>query len=42
VLSTTQAQELQRKLPGLTSGEGVLDSNFAGYRPVNGGPPRRS
>jgi ribosomal protection tetracycline resistance protein len=41
VLSTTQAQELQRKLPGLTSGEGVLDSNFAGYRPVNGGPPRR-
>ncbi len=42
VLPATQAQELQRQLPGLTSGEGVLDSAFAGYRPVNGGPPRRS
>jgi ribosomal protection tetracycline resistance protein len=42
VLSAAQAQELQRRLPGLTSGEGVLDSSFAGYEPVNGGPPRRS
>ena len=41
VLSTTQAQELQRQLPGLTSGEGVLDSSFAGYRPVNGEQPAR-
>ena len=42
VLPATQAQELQRQLPGLTSGEGVLDSTFAGYRPVNGDPPTRS
>ena len=42
VLSARRAQELQRQLPGLTSGEGVLDSSFAGYEPVNGGPPRRS
>ena len=42
VLSATRAQELQRQLPGLTSGEGVLDSSFAGYEPVNGSPPRRS
>ena len=41
VLSTTQAQELQRRLPGLTSGEGVVDSGFAGYRPVSGEPPTR-
>ncbi len=42
VLSATLAQELQRQLPGLTSGEGVLDSSFAGYAPVSGGAPRRS
>ena len=40
-LSATQAQELQRRLPGLTSGEGVLDSSFAGYRPVSGEQPVR-
>ncbi len=40
-LSATQAQELQRRLPGLTSGEGVLDSSFAGYRPVSGEQPAR-
>jgi ribosomal protection tetracycline resistance protein len=41
VLSSTQAQELQRRLPGLTGGEGVLDSSFAGYRPVSGEQPVR-
>jgi ribosomal protection tetracycline resistance protein len=41
VLSATQAQELQRQLPGLTGGEGVLDSRFAGHEPVKGDPPRR-
>jgi ribosomal protection tetracycline resistance protein len=40
-LSTTQAQELQRRLPGLTGGEGVVDSSFAGYRPVSGEQPVR-
>ena len=38
-LSATQAQELQRRLPGLTGGEGVVDSSFAGYRPVSGEQP---
>jgi ribosomal protection tetracycline resistance protein len=28
-------------LPGLTSGEGVLDSTFAGYQPVTGDRPIR-
>jgi hypothetical protein len=28
------AQELQRQLPGLTSGEGVAETSFGGYRPL--------
>ena len=38
---TSGVQELRRRLPGLTGGEGVLDSEFAGYRPVSGDPPTR-
>src|SRR5581483_7086554 len=34
VLPVLRAQELQRLLPGLTGGEGVLESSFAGYREV--------
>jgi ribosomal protection tetracycline resistance protein len=41
VLPAVRAQDLQRELPGLTGGEGVLDSSFAGYQPVNGTAPRR-
>jgi ribosomal protection tetracycline resistance protein len=41
VLPAARIAELQRQLPGLTSGEGVLDSEFAGYRPVSGEPPTR-
>jgi ribosomal protection tetracycline resistance protein len=41
VLAATRADELQRQLPGLTGGEGVLDSSFAGYQPVSGDPPLR-
>jgi ribosomal protection tetracycline resistance protein len=41
VLPAARAQELQRQLPGLTSGEGVLDTTFAGYRPVSGDQPTR-
>jgi ribosomal protection tetracycline resistance protein len=40
-LSATQVQKLRRRLPGLTGGEGVLDSEFAGYEPVTGEPPVR-
>ena len=36
VLPATRADELQRQLPGLTGGEGVLESSFAGYQPVSG------
>jgi ribosomal protection tetracycline resistance protein len=41
LLPSARAQDLQRELPGLTGGEGVLDSSFAGYEPVTGEQPRR-
>ena len=41
VLPAARAQDLQRQLPGLTGGEGVLESSFAGYRPVVGDQPAR-
>jgi ribosomal protection tetracycline resistance protein len=34
-------QTLQRSLPTVTNGDGVLESTFAGYRPVRGEPPTR-
>jgi ribosomal protection tetracycline resistance protein len=34
VLSVTHADDLHRQLAGLTGGEGVLESTFAGYKPV--------
>jgi ribosomal protection tetracycline resistance protein len=36
-LSAGRAQDLQRELAGLTGGEGVLESEFAGYRPIDPG-----
>jgi ribosomal protection tetracycline resistance protein len=41
VLPAARAQALHRQLPGLTGGEGVLDSTFAGYRQVTGSQPTR-
>ncbi len=41
VLPATRVQELQLQLPALTAGEGVLESEFAGYQPVSGTPPTR-
>jgi len=41
IVAAGRAHELQRDLPGLTGGEGVVESSFAGYRPVTGEPPRR-
>jgi ribosomal protection tetracycline resistance protein len=42
VLSAVRARDLQRGLPSLTGGEGVLESTFAGYQPVVGAQPRRA
>jgi ribosomal protection tetracycline resistance protein len=41
-LPVAQTPALQRRLPQLTHGEGVVESSFAGYRPVTGASPRRS
>jgi ribosomal protection tetracycline resistance protein len=40
-LGAAQAQDLTRELPGLTGGEGVIETTFGGYRPVRGAPPTR-
>jgi ribosomal protection tetracycline resistance protein len=40
-LPASRAQDFHRQLPGLTGGEGVIESEFAGYQPVAGDPPRR-
>ena len=41
VLPAAQAHRLQRQLPGLTGGEGVLESSLVGYQPVSGDQPTR-
>jgi ribosomal protection tetracycline resistance protein len=41
VLPVARSQNLQRQLPGLTSGAGVIETSFGGYRPVRGLPPAR-
>jgi ribosomal protection tetracycline resistance protein len=37
----TRVDDLRRQLPGLTHGEGVLETTFAGYEPVGGEAPTR-
>jgi len=41
LLPAARAQDLQRQLPGLTSGEGLAETSFGGYRPVTGPPSVR-
>jgi ribosomal protection tetracycline resistance protein len=41
VVPAARVPDLQRRLPGLTAGEGVLESTFDGYRAVHGEPPTR-
>ena len=36
-----RVHDVERALPGLTRGEGVLESAFDSYRPVRGAPPGR-
>ncbi len=40
-LPSAKVRSLQAQLPGLTSGEGVLEAGFGGYRPVRGHVPSR-
>ena len=41
VVPAARAHDLQRQLPALTGGEGVLESTFAGHQPVSGEQPTR-
>jgi ribosomal protection tetracycline resistance protein len=41
LLPSAQVRSLQEQLPGLTAGEGVLDTTFGGYEPVHGPYPTR-
>jgi ribosomal protection tetracycline resistance protein len=41
VMPAARADDLQRQLPALTVGEGVLESSFVGYQPVSGDQPTR-
>ena len=41
VLPAARAQDLRRQLPALTAGEGVLETDFAGYQRVSGAQPTR-
>jgi len=41
VMPAARAHDLQRQLPALTGGEGVLESNFGGYQRVSGTAPTR-
>jgi len=42
LLPASRVQELRRRLPGLTGGEGVLETEFAYYQPVSGARPIRT
>lgn len=42
VLPAASVRLLQQQLPGLTGGEGVLESSFAGYQPARGAAPVRA
>ena len=41
VVPAARMSDLQRQLPGVTGGEGVLESEFRGYQAVTGTPPTR-
>jgi ribosomal protection tetracycline resistance protein len=41
VLAAARVNDLQRQLPGLTGGEGVLETTFDGYRAIDGDVPTR-
>jgi ribosomal protection tetracycline resistance protein len=40
-IPAARVHELQQRLPTLTRGEGVLETEFDHYRPVRGAPPVR-
>jgi ribosomal protection tetracycline resistance protein len=41
VLPVARVRSMQNRLPGLSMGEGSLETRFGGYQPIGGDPPRR-
>ena len=41
VLPVARVRGLQHQLPGLSMGEGILETRFGGYQPIGEDPPRR-
>jgi len=42
VLPVAHVRALQQQLPGLSMGEGILESRPDGYQPIGDNPPRRA
>ncbi|HEY0444015.1 MAG TPA: translation factor GTPase family protein [Candidatus Limnocylindrales bacterium] len=41
VLPVARVRSLQNQLPGLSMGEGILETRFGGYQPIGDNPPKR-
>ena len=41
VLPAALVRQMQAQLPGLSMGEGILETRFGGYQPIGSDPPRR-
>jgi ribosomal protection tetracycline resistance protein len=41
VLPVARVRSLQHQLPGLSMGEGILETRFAGYQPIGANPPTK-
>jgi ribosomal protection tetracycline resistance protein len=41
VLPVARVRSMQNRLPGLSMGEGSLETRFGGYQPIGSDPPRR-
>ena len=41
VLPVARVRVLQNQLPGLSMGEGILETRFGGYQPIGEHPPTR-
>ena len=41
VLPVARVRSLQNRLPGLSMGEGILETRFGGYQPIGDNPPKR-
>jgi ribosomal protection tetracycline resistance protein len=42
VLPVARVRQLQSRLPGLSMGEGILETRFGGYQPIGSDPLRRT